>query len=203
MLYVALAVAAGLIGLDQLTKILIDSNMRPNESIPIISIGDTQVLRLTNVRNPGAAFSILEGKQVFLVIFTAIIVLAMLYLMISKKVKRPAYIWSMSLIVAGGIGNLIDRIIRGEVIDFIDVKIINFAIFNVADICAVLGSAGLLIFVVADEIKEHKKKKLKAAQSDESAEEDTDDEISVTIVKPADKDTAEPAKKTQADEHGG
>lgn len=203
MLYVALAVAAGLIGLDQLTKILIDSNMKPNESIPIISIGDTQVLRLTNVRNPGAAFSILEGKQVFLVIFTAIIVLAMLYLMISKKVKRPAYIWSMSLIVAGGIGNLIDRIIRGEVIDFIDVKIINFAIFNVADICAVLGSAGLLIFVVADEIKEHKKKKLKAAQSDESAEEDTDDEISVTIVKPADKDTAEPAKKTQADEHGG
>ena len=203
MLYVALAVAAGLIGLDQLTKILIDSNMKPNESIPIISIGDTQVLRLTNVRNPGAAFSILEGKQIFLVIFTAIIVLAMLYLMISKKVKRPAYIWSMSLIVAGGIGNLIDRIIRGEVIDFIDVKIINFAIFNVADICAVLGSAGLLIFVVADEIKEHKKKKLKAAQSDESTEEDTDDEISVTIVKPADKDTAEPAKKTQADEHGG
>lgn len=203
MLYVALAVAAGLIGLDQLTKILVDSNMKPNESIPIISIGDTQVLRLTNVRNPGAAFSILEGKQVFLVIFTAIIVLAMLYLMISKKVKRPAYIWSMSLIVAGGIGNLIDRIIRGEVIDFIDVKIINFAIFNVADICAVLGSAGLLIFVVADEIKEHKKKKLKAAQSDESTEEDPDDEISVTIVKPADKDTAEPAKKTQADEHGG
>ena len=103
MLYVALAVAAGLIGLDQLTKILVDSNMKPNESIPLITIGDTQVLRLTNVRNPGAAFSILEGKQIFLVIFTAIIVLAMLYLMISKKVKRTPYIWSMSLIVAGGI----------------------------------------------------------------------------------------------------
>ena len=95
MLYVALAVAAGLIGLDQLTKILVDSNMKPNESIPLITIGDTQVLRLTNVRNPGAAFSILEGKQIFLVIFTAIIVLAMLYLMISKKVKRTPYIWSM------------------------------------------------------------------------------------------------------------
>ena len=203
MLYVALAVAAGLIGLDQLTKILVDSNMKPNESIPLIAIGDTQVLRLTNVRNPGAAFSILEGKQIFLVIFTAIIVLAMLYLMISKKVKRAPYIWSMSLIVAGGIGNLIDRIIRGEVVDFIDVKIINFAIFNVADICAVLGSAGLLIFVVADEIKEHKKKKLKSAQNDESTEEDADDEISVTIVKPADKDTAEPTEKTQADEYGG
>ena len=203
MLYVALAVAAGLIGLDQLTKILVDSNMELGGSIPIISFGEIQVLKITNVRNPGAAFSILEGKQIFLVIFTAIIVLAMLYLMISKKVKRTPYIWSMSLIVAGGIGNLIDRIIRGEVIDFIDVKIINFAIFNVADICAVLGSAGLLIFVVADEIKEHKKKKLKSAQNDESTEEDADDEISVTIVKPADKDTAEPTEKTQADEYGG
>lgn len=203
MLYVALAVAAGLIGLDQLTKILIDSNMKLGESIPLISIGDTQVLRITNVRNPGAAFSILEGKQIFLVIFTAIIVLAMLYLMISKKVKRPAYIWSMSLIVAGGIGNLIDRIIRGEVIDFIDVKIINFAIFNVADICAVLGSAGLLIFVIVDEIKEHKKKKLKAAQGESADEEDPDDEISVTIGKPSDKDIAQPEEKTDANEYGG
>lgn len=67
--------------------------------------------------------------------------------------KKPTYIWSMSLIVAGGIGNLIDRVIRGEVVDFIDVRIINFAVFNVADICAVLGALGLLLFVVADEIK--------------------------------------------------
>ena len=190
MLYVALAVAAGLIGLDQLTKILVDSNMELGGSIPIISFGEIQVLKITNVRNPGAAFSILEGKQIFLIIFTGIIVLAMLYLMISKKVKRPAYVWSMSLIVAGGIGNLIDRIIRGEVIDFIDVRIINFAIFNVADICAVLGSAGLLIFVVVDEIKEHKKKKLKAAKGDPDSEE-SDDEASVTISKPTDEANSE------------
>ena len=191
MLYVALAVAAGLIGLDQLTKILVDSNMELGGSIPIISFGEIQVLKITNVRNPGAAFSILEGKQIFLIIFTGIIVLAMLYLMISNKVKRPAYVWSMSLIVAGGIGNLIDRIIRGEVIDFIDVRRINFAIFNVADICAVLGSAGLLIFVVVDEIKEHKKKKLKAAKGDSDSEEESDDEASVTISKPTDEANSE------------
>lgn len=53
----------------------------------------------------------------------------------------------MSLIVAGGIGNLIDRVIRGEVVDFIDVRIINFAVFNVADICAVLGALGLLLLL--------------------------------------------------------
>lgn len=159
MLYIALAVTAGLIGLDQLTKILIDSNMELHQSIPIISFGDTHVLNITYERNPGAAFSILEGKQTFLVIFTAIIIVAMLYLMISKRVKRPTYVWSMALIVAGGLGNLIDRVIRGEVVDFIDVRIINFAVFNVADICAVLGAIGLLLFVVIDEIKKQKNKR--------------------------------------------
>ena len=126
MLYIALAAAAGLIGLDQLTKILIDSNMQLHQSIPIISFGDTNVLNITYERNPGAAFSILEGKQLFLILFTAVVIVVMLYLMLSKRVKKPTYIWSMSLIVAGGIGNLIDRVIRGEVVDFIDVRIINF-----------------------------------------------------------------------------
>lgn len=159
MLYIALAAIAGLIGLDQLTKILIDSNMQLHQSIPIISFGDTNVLNITYERNPGAAFSILEGKQLFLILFTAVVIVVMLYLMLSKRVKKPTYIWSMSLIVAGGIGNLIDRVIRGEVVDFIDVRIINFAVFNIADICAVLGALGLLLFVVADEIKEHKNKR--------------------------------------------
>ena len=132
MLYIALAAAAGLIGLDQLTKILIDSNMQLHQSIPIISFGDTNVLNITYERNPGAAFSILEGKQLFLILFTAVVIVVMLYLMLS---------------------------IRGEVVDFIDVRIINFAVFNVADICAVLGALGLLLFVVADEIKEQKNKR--------------------------------------------
>lgn len=169
MLYIALAVAAGLIGLDQLTKVLVDKNMELHQSIPIISFGDTHVLNITSERNTGAAFSILEGKQLFLVIFTAVVIVAMLYLMLSKKVKKPTYIWSMSLIVAGGIGNLIDRVIRGEVVDFIDVRIINFAVFNVADICAVLGAIGLLLFVIIDEIKEqaNKKKAKKDTAEDE------------------------------------
>ena len=122
MLYIALAAIAGLIGLDQLTKILIDSNMELHQSIPIISFGDTNVLNITYERNPGAAFSILEGKQLFLILFTAVVIVVMLYLMLSKRVKKPTYIWSMSLIVAGGIGNLIDRVIRGEVVDFIDMR---------------------------------------------------------------------------------
>ena len=84
MLYIALAAIAGLIGLDQLTKILIDSNMELHQSIPIISFGDTNVLNITYERTPGAAFSLLEGKQLFLILFTAVVIVVMLYLMLSK-----------------------------------------------------------------------------------------------------------------------
>ncbi len=154
MVYIALAAAVGLIGLDQLTKYIIDSNMHLHQSIPVIQIGGTNVLNITYERNTGAAFSILEGKQIFLIIITALILLGMLYLLLSKRIKKPAYIWCVALILAGGVGNLIDRLITGSVVDFIDFRLINFAVFNVADICAVVGSIGLLVFVLYDEIKE-------------------------------------------------
>ena len=166
MLYIALAAIAGLIGLDQLTKILIDSNMELHQSIPIISFGDTNVLNITYERNPGAAFSILEGKQMFLILFTAVVIVVMLYLMLSKRVKKPTYIWSMSLIVAGGIGNLIDRVIRGEVVDFIDVRIINFAVFNVADICVTVAFVLLICYGIFIDPKIEKAKKAAAAEAE-------------------------------------
>lgn len=159
MVYIALAVAAGLIGFDQLTKLLVVSNMQPHQSIPIIAFRDTHVLNLTYERNTGAAFSILEGKRIFLIILTAVVLAGMLYLLLAGRVKKKPYIWCMSFILAGGAGNLIDRIFRGYVVDFIDVKIINFAVFNFADICAVVGSVGLLLFIIIDEIRDVKKKK--------------------------------------------
>ena len=158
MLYIALAAAAGLIGLDQLTKILIDSNMQLHQSIPIISFGDTNVLNITYERNPGAAFSILEGKQLFLILFTAVVIVVMLYLMLSKRVKKPTYIWSMSLIVAGGIGNLIDRIRVKEVVDYIKFEPVNFPIFNFADICIVIGG---ILFVICFCFLDEKKKPIR------------------------------------------
>ncbi len=164
MLYIALAAAALLAGLDQLTKYLVHTNMELHESIPIIQFGDTHVLSITSERNTGAAFSILEGKQIFLSVFVSIVLIVLLYLLLSKKVKRTPYIWSMALIISGGVGNLIDRVFRGYVVDFIDVKIINFAVFNIADICAVCGSALLLILVILDEIKESRLKKAQEAQ---------------------------------------
>ncbi len=169
--------AVMMVGLDRLTKWLVVSNMELKDTIHIIKIGDTQVLNIYYCLNDGAAFSKLAGKTIFLIIVTSAVILWLLYLMIFGKVKRPVYMAAVSLIIGGGIGNLIDRIFNdGKVIDFIDVRIINFAIFNVADICAVCGAGLLLLVVIVDEIREFKAKKRIAQTESESSSEESNGE---------------------------
>ncbi len=164
--YIALAAAVLLVGADQLTKWLAVTYIKPEHSINLISFGDKQWLNLTYQENTGAAFSILRDKQLFLIILTSIVILGVIILMLTKRVKRPIYIWSFALILAGGIGNLIDRIFNGYVVDFIDLRIINFAVFNFADICAVTGTIMLIFFYVTDEVKQSKNKKIRSAETD-------------------------------------
>lgn len=98
--------------------------------------------------------------------------------MVLKHVRRPWYILSFSLVIGGGVGNLIDRIFNdGNVVDFIDVRIINFAIFNFADICAVCGGILLCVLVIIDEVQEVKAKKAAKAEGEaksEASEEETE-----------------------------
>ena len=166
-----------LVGIDRLTKWLVVSNMQLSDTIHLIKIGNKEVLNLYYTLNSGAAFSKLSGKTIFLIVITSLVILWLLYLMIFKKVHRPVYLASISLIIGGGIGNLIDRIFNdGKVVDFIDVRIINFAIFNFADICAVCGAGLLLLTVIVDEIKEHKRKKALAdGEDEEDSEEETEE----------------------------
>ncbi|MDE6732944.1 MAG: signal peptidase II [Oscillospiraceae bacterium] len=181
--YIWLLISAVLVGIDRLTKWAVVTNMEPSDTIHLIKIGDTEVLNLYYTLNNGAAFSRLSGKTLFLIIITSLVILWLLFLMISKKVHRPVYLASISLILGGGIGNLIDRIFNsGLVVDFIDVRIINFPIFNFADICAVCGAGLLLLTVIVDEIREHKRKKLEKASSEaeEKAEKETLEEAPET-----------------------
>ena len=182
MTYISLAAAALLVGIDRLTKWMAATYVRPKNSINLISFGGREWLNLTYQENTGAAFSILRDKQLFLIILTSIIILGVIILMITKRVKKPLYIWSFALIVAGGVGNLIDRIFYGYVVDFVDVRIIKFAVFNFADICAVTGTLMLIVFYIIDEIKLSKVKKAKAAEPSESDE------------------TAEPAESIETEE---
>lgn len=162
MTYISLAAAAVLVGIDQLTKWLVVTYIKPQQSVNLISIGGKEWLNLTYQENTGAAFSILRDKQLFLIILTSIIILGVIILILTKRVKKTSYIWSFSLIVAGGVGNLIDRIAHNYVIDFIDFRIVKFAVFNFADICAVVGTALLIIFYIADEVKSSRQKKNKS-----------------------------------------
>lgn len=170
MQYIWLLTAAALVGIDRLTKWLVVSNMELNETINLIKFGDTEFLNFYYCLNNGAAFSKFSGQRILLIVMTSLVIAGLLFLMLSKRIKRPVYMAAVSLIIGGGIGNLIDRIFNdGLVIDFIDFRIINFPVFNFADICAVVGAGMLMIVVVADEIREkkHKKKQSETTDSDE------------------------------------
>lgn len=175
MLYISLVVAAAFVGIDQLTKFLAVEYLKPLDTVSLIKFGETEVLNLTYCENDGAAFSILGGKQIFLIILTSVAILAALYLLFAKRVKNKGYIWSIAFLVSGGIGNLIDRVLNGFVVDFIDFRLINFAVFNVADICAVCGCISLVIFFIIDEVKSSKAKKLTSVNSAEPNESETKD----------------------------
>ena len=170
MTYISLAAAALLVGIDQFTKWLASTYVKPKSSINLISFGGREWINLTYQENTGAAFSILRDKQLFLIILTSIIILGVIILIITKRVKKPVYIWSFALIIAGGVGNLIDRIIYGYVVDFVDVRIVKFAVFNFADVCAVIGTIMLLTFYITDEVKSSKARKAKVAEQSEPTE---------------------------------
>ena len=157
--FIMLAIILGGVVLDQITKLIVDANMELWQSIPLIK----GVLQLTYIRNRGAAFGILsEHRWVFMVISIVAIVAVSLYLFAFMKEKSWLLKIGLSLIVSGGIGNMIDRIAYGYVIDMIDFCLIDFAVFNVADsfVCVGAGLTALsLILAIIKEEKEKKKNK--------------------------------------------
>lgn len=145
MKYIALACSALIVGLDQLFKyfaiIYLSNDIL---TLPIIK----DVFHLTYIENRGAAFSILEGKQIFLVGLTTLILLALTVFILMDRIKSKFLIWSLALVIGGGIGNLIDRVLRGFVVDYLDFRIIDFAVFNFADCCVVVGTGLIMIYVL-------------------------------------------------------
>lgn len=129
-------------GLDQWTKRLVAEKMVLGESIPLID----GWLYLTSHRNAGAAFGILQGQRWLFVAVTVSVVGVIVYTLWRMRRER-ALCWSLGLILGGAVGNLLDRIRYGEVVDFIDVRIFgyHYPIFNVADSAVVIG--GLLLAV--------------------------------------------------------
>ena len=143
---IAVVLAVSLILIDQITKILIKSNLFESQSIVIIP----NFLDFTYVPNGGAAFGMLQGERWIFLSVTAIIIVITLFLLLANKIKSNLTIFAATLIISGGIGNMIDRIFRGYVIDFINFKMIWAYVFNVADSCVVIGSSLIIIKLFLD-----------------------------------------------------
>ncbi len=144
---------------DQFTKWLAVTYVKPVSTIPIIKFGETQWVNFTYCENTGMSFSLLEGQRVLLIGLPIILIAIVEYLIFSGRIESKAMKIALAFLAGGGLGNLIDRIFLGYVVDFIDFRIINFAIFNFADICAVLGGFAFAIMMIIAEYKEEKKKK--------------------------------------------
>ena len=146
------------VGLDQLSKYLIISNLELHESIEIIP----GVFNFTYIQNRGAAFgSFDEHRWIFLVLSTVMII-AILAFLFWKKPQDKLLLASLILITGGGIGNMIDRVCLGYVIDFLDFCAFPnlwMWIFNVADACVCIGAGMLALWMILDTVKETKKEK--------------------------------------------
>ncbi len=145
-----------LIGLDQVTKYLALINLKPVSSMVFIK----GILDFTFVENRGVAFGMFSGQRWFILLLTGLITAALLYyykkLPKTKEYQlvRPVLI----LIFSGAIGNMIDRVFRGYVVDFFEFAFIDFPVFNVADIYVVVGVC-ILAFLILFVIKEPEEKK--------------------------------------------
>jgi signal peptidase II len=158
-----------LVSADRFTKRLAEIHLYADEikrSVNLWNIGDTRILNLSYVENRGASFGLFQGQWFFLVLFTGLMLVCLLVFMLSDRVKGKLMLWALTLIVAGGAGNLIDRIFLGYVIDFIDFEVINFPVFNFADICITTGTFMFLFVIIRDEINHAKAKKLAKLNND-------------------------------------
>ncbi|MBI3996558.1 MAG: signal peptidase II [Candidatus Omnitrophica bacterium] len=123
---------------DQLTKRAVVAAFHPGESLPLLS----PILHLTYVQNTGAAFGLFKGQQTFFIITSLLVIAWVVWELLTKPAHSRRVLWGCALIWGGAIGNLIDRVRLGYVIDFFDLRV--WPVFNVGDSAITIG-VGLLI----------------------------------------------------------
>lgn len=174
-----------IVGLDQLTKCLTVQHIAPFADVPVIE----NILHLTFVKNEGAAFSMLSGMRWFFVVIVCVYLAAVWFLIRKKFISKPFELWCIAAVTGGAIGNLIDRIATGQVVDMIVFKFLYvplpsmvdghlklamtpFAVFNIADCFITCGVAALAVYIIFFS-KEEKTIKEPPAPTAEESEDDT------------------------------
>lgn len=152
--FISLLSIAALTAADQIIKYFVLLYLKPVGSVGVIN----GFLEWDYVENTGAAFGSFSGNTALLSIITAVIIIAGIAAIILKKINNKFLLVTATVIIAGGLGNLIDRIFRGYVVDFIKVLFIDFPVFNFADILVTCGSFMLIIYLIIDIYKDSRKK---------------------------------------------
>ena len=126
---------AACIGLDQLLKWWVTANLEVGQSAALLP----GIVRLTRLHNTGAAWSSFSGKTGVLAVVTIILMAAVVWMVVKKLVRHPLGLTAAMLVLGGGVGNMIDRLFRGYVVDMFDLEFMDYPIFNLADIFVVVG----------------------------------------------------------------
>ncbi len=149
---IPIILAVVLIAVDQITKYIALTRLKPVGNVTFIK----GFMDFTFVENRGAAFGILNGKT-WLLLIIAVVICVVLIAAMKKMPDTKEYKWlkwTLMLIVAGAVGNIIDRLVRGYVVDFFEFTFITWPVFNMADIYVVVGTilmAILVLFVIKDD----------------------------------------------------
>lgn len=146
------------VSVDLLTKTFIYEPI--NAGAPDIVLINN-ILKFTAVQNTGASFGIFKGNAIILAIISLIIIIVVFIIQMFSltKLKDKTFRFGLILIVAGGIGNIVDRFLLGHVRDFIYFELIYFPVFNIADSCLTIGCVLIIIYVIIYYVKDCKKNK--------------------------------------------
>lgn len=147
---VNLLCTAGLVAVDRLIKLWAVDVLKPVGAMPFIP----HIAELRFVLNQGMAFSLLSGRQMFLIITTSIALLIVAYMLFFRSRGDRLQQAALILVLGGGIGNLIDRVLSGEVVDYINLLFMRFAVFNFADICVCVGVGLWVLAIFISELRQ-------------------------------------------------
>ncbi|MCI9507194.1 MAG: signal peptidase II [Oscillospiraceae bacterium] len=136
-LAIALCIAA-----DQAVKLYVTSHLALYESAPLLP----GFLELFYIQNTGGGFSILTNHTQLLTVLTAALMAVIAVLLVKKVFSHPLAMWTLTLILGGGLGNLIDRVRLGYVVDMFNFQFVSYPVFNVADILVVCGTIGFAAY---------------------------------------------------------
>lgn len=139
---------AALVGIDQLIKQWAVAVLAPVGSITLIP----HVVELRFVLNSGMAFSLLSGQQNLLIVVTLFVLAGVAWFLFTQCRGRRLYQVTAILVLAGGIGNLIDRMLNGVVVDYVNFLFVDFAVFNFADVCLTVGIGLMILCILLDDI---------------------------------------------------